>query len=923
MNRIMKTSFVALATLLAAVCFGLGSAPRAWAQNTGTLAGHVYDTGGMPLRGVTVEATSATQIGGTQSTVTNNEGGFRLQGLYPGKFTLRLKAPKLRTLVQENVRVVAANTQEIDLVMEVEVGNEDEVKIVQKAPNVNIASTKVGVSFDEEFMNSLPLASRDYQGVAALTAGVTDSGNGNPKVRGGTYFSNNYTVDGFNTTDPVTRTFGTNFSFNSMANVEVTTAGGGAETAGTSGGTINIVTKSGSNRFEADVSADFTDQHLQLFKDELDQNGTSRLASVNLYVGGPIKRDVMWYALSGQYIDVVSSIPFDSNFGAHPAEHDYGFNGTLKLTYRATQRNQLDLLATVSPGVFNNEIQSPLVEGEAESRQFQRKELLGLTWQYIGDIYMISRIGFTQAAFDVGPQRCQWDPEHCADIPAKIDVVTGVQRENFTRQSLDQRRTVEFSGNAEWIKDSRKWGGHQVKLVWNYEANKYDVRRTIPGDAIFVNNGPDPFSRNTYCSNDPLLVDGFCSQNYLRTQVIGSDGLVSLSDAWKPTRYLTIKPGVAFHYGASQNDAGLQVTNITAFSPHLSVSWDPTHDGKSKMQATFDGIVDTGFLALASFTSRSLYSQRCDWDPTAQAYSGDCRSSGGSDSVTIGLPCGPTGIRPDGTSCRGKLNPPRVWEATLGGEREIATGLVAGARFIYRRFDHQWEDAETNGNWNQGGTDLLRDGPFKTSRSQFVFDLQTPESAKRLYRGVTVELRKREGRTKAYVAYTLSKYEGSADSAYNSTYLDNPSQASYYYGALPGDSRHDLRALVTYDALTWLSFGVNYQFRSGGPYNHYFFDPVYQDYSRFQAQRGYDSRGNTNPNDDLELRLPDISLLGVQARASLEKIIHQKLELWADALNLLALRTTTAYIQQDGPFYGRPTQRLNPTRLRIGLRYRF
>ena len=78
-------------------------------------------------------------------------------------------------------------------------------------------------------------------------------------------------MDGFNTTDPVTRTFGQNFSFNAMANVEVTTAGLGAEDAGTAGGVINIVTKSGSNRFEADVGLAYQDHHLRLFKDKLDR----------------------------------------------------------------------------------------------------------------------------------------------------------------------------------------------------------------------------------------------------------------------------------------------------------------------------------------------------------------------------------------------------------------------------------------------------------------------------------------------------------------------------------------------------------------------------------------------------------------------------------------------------------------------------
>jgi hypothetical protein len=907
---------------VAVFAFVLTVSTGASAQNTGTLTGHVYDQSGIPLRGVVVEATSPTQIGGIHTSVTNDEGGFRLQGLYPGTFKLKLTAPKLRTLVQENVRVVAANIQEIDLIMEVETASE-EVQIIQKAPTVNLGSTKIGNTFDEEFMNSLPLATRDYQGVAALTPGVRDSGDGNPQVRGGTYFSNSYTVDGFNTTDPVTRTFGTNFSFNSMSSLEVTTAGAGAENAGTSGGTINIVTKSGSNRFEVDAQADYTDQNLQFFKDARDRTGSNRLAVAGLFVGGPIRRDVLWYALSGEFVDNESTLQLDPALGSHPTRKILGFNGTAKFTWRLSQRNQLEFRGQVSPGAFNNLIQSPLVEAEAEARQFQRTELAGLQWQYVGDIFLISRFAYQQQEFDVGPQRCQWDPEHCATIPAKIDLLSGIERENYTNQQIDQRRHFEFSGNAEWIKDTKKFGNHTLRLTWDYEAAKNDVRSTITGDAIYNNLGTDPFSRSSACSNDPSKADGTCSQNFLRTSVVGANGLVSLTESWKPTRYLTIRPGVAFHHGDSQTDRGVQVTGINAFSPHLAVLWDPTHDGKTKLQATFDGIVDTGFLALASFTNRSLYRQNCSWDPELKSYSRNCRAEGGQDSTTVGLPCGPSGFRPDGTSCKTKLNPPRVWEATVAGEREVATGIVARTTLVYRKFVHQWEDLETNANWNEGGTGLNRDAPFKTDRSQFIFDLETPDSASRVYRGATVELLKREGRLKAQLSYTLSKYEGSVDSDFATVYLDNPPQAPYFYGPLADDHRHDLRANASYDVLTWLSTGVTYNFLSGGPYNHVFFDPVYQSYTRFQAQRGYDSRGNTNPNDDFELRYPDISSLDIQVRASLERIIHQKLSVWADVFNILALRTPLSYVTQDGPFYGQTTSRMPATRIRLGVQYRF
>jgi hypothetical protein len=161
------------------------------------------------------------------------------------------------------------------------------------------------------------------------------------------------------------------------------------------------------------------------------------------------------------------------------------------------------------------------------------------------------------------------------------------------------------------------------------------------------------------------------------------------------------------------------------------------------------------------------------------------------------------------------------------------------------------------------------------------------------------------------------------DSSFASFFLDNPGQNQYFYGPLADDSRHDVRAQASYQLTSWFSVGGSYAFFSGGPYNRFHFDPVYGSFSRFQAHRGNDSNGTLNPDDDQPLRLPDLSQLSLQVRANLEPLIKQRLEIWADALNLLALRTTTSVVQQDGPFFGQQTDRLQPMRVRLGLRYRF
>ena len=44
-----------------------------------------------------------------------------------------------------------------------------------------------------------------------------------------------------------------------------------------------------------------------------------------------------------------------------------------------------------------------------------------------------------------------------------------------------------------------------------------DIRETVPGDTVLTNLGAAPFSRTTYCSNDPKLENGVCRTNFLRS----------------------------------------------------------------------------------------------------------------------------------------------------------------------------------------------------------------------------------------------------------------------------------------------------------------------------------------------------------------------------------------------------------------------
>ena len=197
------------------------AAPRAWAQkgDSGSIVGCVMDQGGAPLKGIKVSASSATQIGGKKNAYTNEEGCYRFPMLDPGVFEVRSDAPKLRTVIQQNVRVGINAPTEINLVMEVASDKVEEVKVVEKAPLVNTKSAGVKEVFDLDFVDSLPHENRDviFQQVTNYSAGSI-----NGRIRGGAVNQSIYTMDGFT----MFRAFPT---VKAQAAYEIQTAGYGAD----------------------------------------------------------------------------------------------------------------------------------------------------------------------------------------------------------------------------------------------------------------------------------------------------------------------------------------------------------------------------------------------------------------------------------------------------------------------------------------------------------------------------------------------------------------------------------------------------------------------------------------------------------------------------------------------------------------------
>jgi hypothetical protein len=912
-----------LLTVLVSVA-GLPAA--ALAQGTsGSIVGYVFDQTGAPIKGVRVIATSPTQIGGTKTSYSNEEGMFRVPNLFPGTFELRASAPKLKTIVQKDVKVGINATAEVNLVMEVESQGVEEVKIVEKAPLVSTTKPNLKETYDLDFVEATPHASRDN--IFSQLINETPGGI-NGHVRGGTDSQAVFTQDGFFMRGqfPVLK---------SAAAFEIQSGGYGADNPMASGGLVNLVTKTGSNKWEFEFNAEGVLNQLVLFRDKLDSNSGLYFFVINPAISGPIIKDKLWFAFAtethllhntnnqGTAIDrgkdpqgeFPDPLPYDK----------FIQKGTLKLTWQMNSRNKLSTLTNFDLPHEWNMINGQGVSAEAQQERQGVRLFQGLTWEsLLGDnVVWRSQVAGTAIPQHIWPTTCNSDPANCDFIPSATNKFPRTTLfGNNNNHERDDLWSIQFQNRLDWFLSTKSAGEHNIQLKDDFYAELETRRFSKPGNQFTSFNGEVPDTQTTYYSNDPRYEAPRYGWFIATTNV--TRHTATLVDAWRPTRHLTLTPGINNVFATASNGRGDDLGSLMTWTPTVSAAWDATHDGRTVIRGSFNIYSDIDMVNIARHSLGSQAQQVCKWDSATSSYTKDCVFSGGLSPNTFGSPCGETGVDQSGQPCTHKLKIPRTWEYTAGGEREVTQGLALSLDFVYKKFSNLYEVNETNRIWNANGSELDRLGGYRDGRTQTVLNLDTPDGASRRYMGATFGVTKREGRFRARGTYTLSKLDGTVWNDLNNPWGDIPGRDPYLYGPLPDDHRHEIKLNLVYAVTPWLSTGVMYNYYSGTPYSHLYRNDQTTNYENYRARIGYNPGTNVNdPTDDRQLRLPDLHDLDAQVRVNLQPLIGQKLELYAVILNTLGLRTTTAVVQNDTPDFGTQTGRLAPFRVRLGLNYRY
>lgn len=342
----------------------------ALAQQTGTVSGVVRDAQGGVLPGVSVTLAGDALIGGSQTSTTGETGAYQFTALPPGMYVLTYELTGFTTLKRDGIRVQVAQNTRVDV--DLTVGTvEETITVSGESPLVDVASNTTQTNIDKDFFDAVP-TSRNPWVMAALVPGVVP---GRLDV-GGTEGMQQYTLEAYGSADSqksfsvdglkMNWSGGSGGSTNQYYSNEMfdeynmQTASGTAE-SDVSGVYMNMVTKSGGNRFASEYNVLFMNDALQ--GDNVDDDIRQRLgvppgvesgASGNpidisydwsATLGGPIKRDKVWFFSSIRWFRLdqfqIGAINPDGSLGI---DDNRIRAGLVKVTYQATQATKASFL---------------------------------------------------------------------------------------------------------------------------------------------------------------------------------------------------------------------------------------------------------------------------------------------------------------------------------------------------------------------------------------------------------------------------------------------------------------------------------------------------------------------------------------------------------------------------------------------------
>ena len=255
----MRSRYFAFAV---AVLCGVWSA---YGQTTAALNGVVTDASGAVLQGAKVSVSNV-DTGIRRDAVTNESGLYEFPLLQPGAYNLVAQKEGFKQTTEGGIRLEVNQIARVDLAMQLGAVSES-VEVRAAAPLLESNSSAVGQVVESKAVSDLPLNGRNFAQLAILSPGAIGVGYGPAgtigsgsrpddtrpgaelMVNGNREMSNNVMLDGVDDNFRRNALITVRPSVEDIQEFKMQTNLFGAEQGRSSGATVNVITKSGTNNY--------------------------------------------------------------------------------------------------------------------------------------------------------------------------------------------------------------------------------------------------------------------------------------------------------------------------------------------------------------------------------------------------------------------------------------------------------------------------------------------------------------------------------------------------------------------------------------------------------------------------------------------------------------------------------------------------
>jgi hypothetical protein len=904
-RRHLRPAFLALALLTLML-----PAP-ALAAPAGRLIGTVRGPDGGVLPGATVTVSSPALIGGARVAESGPDGSFAFPGLDPGVYTVEVELSGFRPVQLAGVRVSLDRATAV--FPHLESGElREQVTVTAERPVIDPTQVASGQVFTAELIDraSIGADDRNYQSVVGSAAGViTTEITADPNVFGSTIGENVYLVDGLDTTDPYTATYGTNFNFDAIQEVSLLTAGFEAEYGRATGGVVNVVTKSGGNDFHGTFDSRYRNDSFTAKGAHFDPDsaGQSSFLLPAATLGGPLLHDRLWF-FSSAALEDQKLTPTDSPTANHLRSEDY----LGKLSWQIDSRWRAVLKATSTPATLADFNASQFVEPAAAATERQRATI------YQGDLSgMLSSRALWELQLGANERRID-DAPASGDLatPGVIDQATQISSVNYTSVQSSDRRRLEAQSSLTWLA-AGPGGGHELKGGASYGHLSLATLSNVPGGGMYTDdNGPFLYSATP--SLPSATYTGGISGGYLQ-------------DAWQALPALTLKGGLRYDEVTYANEVGSKVADLRKLQPRLGFAWDPSGDARTVLRGSYGLFMHPGALSVP------LYS-RLTFAPTSRYLScSNVVAAGVTDPAAIAALCQQFAAANGGTVIADPLHrdpygyafddvlntAPNVVDPHL--EPTVATELTAGVQqrlgersaldlaWVYKKTRDILEDTCVENLQGLTPDPGFLHCPYKV--------LTNPAAARRDYHGVVLRLDSRAGNWLYVVAsytYAISKGNVEYTQGAGSEFDVYPVHFVNTYGYLSDDVRHRVK-LKGFVKLPWrIDVGFNAIYQS--PFDYSVLEalapPLYG--NEYLEPRG-SRRANSTLYTEAEVRKSfQLGRYQLELIASIENVLGNQ-----PAVAVCQFASGCTSTEGDQLPLGAPTDYQQPRNYEVGVRLVF